>query len=154
MCCGQGSLQDRHKGELASALSHATMQYTCVALASCMSLMLVWVQVALGTYLGVHNREGPLLAHLAASLQRGRSCMTVPAGSRGNSTVCLLPCHRWNYCHDDQSCCTADYRLPMSLTTREQLERAGVAVLHQASYVAMLSSDCAASRVPHCSERA
>jgi len=91
------------------------------------------VQVALGTYLGVHNREGALLRHLAASLQRGRSCMRVPAGRNSTAAVCLLPCHRWNYCHDDQSCCTAGGRLPMALTAREQLERAGVAVLHQAS---------------------
>ena len=89
------------------------------------------VQVALGRYLGVHGRERALLGHLEASVRRGRSCLQVPTAGGGNGTVCLLPCHRWNYCHDDQSCCTSPRRLPLALTTREQLQRAGVAVLHQ-----------------------
>lgn len=58
--------------------------------------------MALGTYLGVHNRENALLGHLVAGLQHGRSCLRVPAAGGRNGTVCLLPCHRWNYCHDDQ----------------------------------------------------
>ena len=89
-------------------------------------------QVALGTYLGVHEREGALLGHLEAAVQRGRSCLAAPAAGGSVGAVCLLPCHRWNYCHDDQSCCTSPGRLPLELTSREQLERAGVAVLHQA----------------------
>lgn len=89
-------------------------------------------QVALGTYLGVHEREGALLRHLEAAVQRGRSCLAAPAAGGGAGALCLLPCHRWNYCHDDQSCCTSPARLPLDVTSREQLERAGVAVLHQA----------------------
>ncbi len=82
--------------------------------------------------MGVLNQEDALLGHLAASVQRGRSCLALPVAGGGTGTVCLLPCHRWNYCHDDQSCCTSPQRLPLGLTAREQLERAGTAVLHQA----------------------
>jgi hypothetical protein len=81
---------------------------------------------------GVLNQEAALLSHLAASVQRGRSCLALPVAGGGTGTVCLLPCHRWNYCHDDQSCCTSPQRLPLGLTAREHLERAGTAVLHQA----------------------
>ena len=92
------------------------------------------VQVALGNYLGVHGRERALLSHLEASVRHGRSYLQVQTAGGGNATVCLLPCHRWNYCHDDQSCCTSPWRLPLALTTREQLQRAGVAVLHQVAW--------------------
>ncbi|KAK9822241.1 hypothetical protein WJX81_005013 [Elliptochloris bilobata] len=91
-------------------------------------------QLALASYLGVLNNETALLRHLDAAISGGRSCLAVPVrGSGGSSTgtVCLLPCLRWNYCHDDQSCCTSPARLPLGLTSRAQLERAGTAVLHQ-----------------------
>ena len=77
------------------------------------------------------NREQALLGHLAASVRHGRSCLQLPVAGGAYGTVCLLPCLRWNYCHDDQSCCTSPLRLPLALTSRARLERAGTAVLHQ-----------------------
>lgn len=89
-------------------------------------------QLALASYLGVLNNEAALLGHLDAAIGGGRSCLAVPVAGGGAGAVCLLPCLRWNYCHDDQSCCTSPARLPLSLTSRGALERAGTAVLHQA----------------------
>ena len=77
------------------------------------------------------NNERALLGHLAASMRHGRSCLQLPVTGGASGTVCLLPCLRWNYCHDDQSCCTSPLRLPLALTSRARLERAGTAVLHQ-----------------------
>lgn len=89
-------------------------------------------QLALASYLGVLNNEAALLGHLDAAIGGGRSCLAVPLARGGAGAVCLLPCLRWNYCHDDQSCCTSPARLPLGLTSRGALERAGTAVLHQA----------------------
>ena len=89
-------------------------------------------QLALASYLGVLNNEAALLGHLDAAIGGGRSCLAVPVAGGGAGAVCLLPCLRWNYCHDDQSCCTSPGRLPLGLTSTGALERAGTAVLHQA----------------------
>ena len=89
-------------------------------------------QLALASYVGVLNNEAALLGHLDAAIGAGRSCLAVPLAGGGAGAVCLLPCLRWNYCHDDQSCCTSPGRLPLGLTSRGALERAGTAVLHQA----------------------
>ena len=90
-------------------------------------------QLALASYLGVLNNERALLSHLDAAIGGGRSCLAVPI-ARGRGTVCLLPCLRWNYCHDDQSCCRSSARLPLALTSRGALEPAPpcTTVLHQA----------------------
>ncbi len=46
----------------------------------------------------------------------------------GGRTVCLFTCMRYNYCHVDQSCCTDPARLPVSLTSFDDLAAARVKV--------------------------
>ena len=104
-------------------------------------------QLALASYLGVLNNEAALLGHLDAAIGGGRSCLAVPLARGGAGAVCLLPCHRWNYCHDDQSCCTSPGRLPLGLTSRGALERAGTAVLHQARAFGKAPADAQAAHV-------
>ena len=49
----------------------------------------------------------------------------------GGRTVCLFSCMRYNYCHVDQSCCTDPARLPLSLTSFDDLAAARVKVCLQ-----------------------
>jgi hypothetical protein len=82
------------------------------------------VQVALSNLVDIHNNGGEVLSRLNASVIEGRSCKLVA----GRHTVCFLPCMRYNYCHTDQSCCTDAHRLPVSLTTLDELMSARVKV--------------------------
>ncbi|CAL8466513.1 g6049 [Coccomyxa elongata] len=75
--------------------------------------------------LGFNDKPEKVLAHVNASVQDGRTCLQV-----GSSTVCLFTCMRYNYCHVDQSCCTDPARLPLSLTSFDDLSAARVKVLH------------------------
>lgn len=52
----------------------------------------------------------------------------------GGRTVCLFSCMRYNYCHVDQSCCTDPARLPLSLTSFDDLAAARVKVSFQRQF--------------------
>jgi hypothetical protein len=81
-------------------------------------------QVALSNLVGILNNGGEVLARVNGSVIDGRSCKLVA----GRHIVCFFPCMRYNYCHADQSCCTDPRRLPVSLTTLDELLGARVKV--------------------------
>jgi hypothetical protein len=85
------------------------------------------MQVALSGLVGVLNNGGEVLARVNASVQDGRSCKLVA----GRHAVCFFPCMRYNYCHHDQSCCTHPDRLPVSLTSLDELLGTRVKVRRQ-----------------------
>ena len=82
------------------------------------------VQVALSNLVDINNRAEEVLSRVNASVIEGRSCNLVA----GRHNVCFFPCMRYNYCHTDQSCCTDAKRLPVSLTTLDELMSARVKV--------------------------
>ncbi len=82
------------------------------------------MQVALSNLVSIHNNAEEVLSRVNASIVEGRSCKLVA----GRHRVCFFPCMRFNYCHADQSCCTDVGRLPVSLTTLEELMSARVKV--------------------------
>ena len=81
-------------------------------------------QVALSNLVGILNNGDEVLARVNGSVLDGRSCKLVA----GRHNVCFFPCMRYNYCHHDQSCCTDPRRLPVSLTTLDELLGARVKV--------------------------
>ena len=81
-------------------------------------------QVALSNLVGILHNGDEVLARVNGSVVDGRSCKRVA----GAHTVCFFPCMRYNYCHADQSCCTDPRRLPVSLTTLDELLGARVKV--------------------------
>lgn len=85
--------------------------------------MCACVQEVLIDILGFNDRPDRVLAHVNASVQDGRTCLQV-----GGRTVCLFTCMRYNYCHVDQSCCTDPARLPLALTSFDDLSAARVKV--------------------------
>ena len=82
------------------------------------------MQVALSKLASIHNNAGEVLSRVNTSIVEGRSCKLVA----GRHRVCFFPCMRFNYCHADQSCCTDARRLPVSLTTLNELMSARVKV--------------------------
>ncbi len=82
------------------------------------------MQVALSNLVGINNKGEEVLSRVNASVIEGRSCKLVA----GRHTVCFFPCMRYNYCHTDQSCCTDAKRLPVSLTTLDELMSARIKV--------------------------
>ena len=82
------------------------------------------MQVALSNLVDIHNNAEEVLSRVNSSVIEGRSCKLVA----GRHKVCFFPCMRYNYCHTDQSCCTDAKRLPVSLTTLDELMSARVKV--------------------------
>ena len=80
------------------------------------------MQVALSNLVSIHNNAEEVLSRVNASVVEGRSCKLVA----GRHRVCFFPCMRFNYCHAGQSCCTDAGRLPISLTTLNELMSARV----------------------------
>ena len=87
------------------------------------------MQVALSNLVDIHNNGEEVLSRVNTSVIEGRSCKLVA----GRHNVCFFPCMRYNYCHTDQSCCTDARRLPVSLTTLDELMSARVKVRLQCS---------------------
>ena len=87
------------------------------------------MQVALSNLVDIHNNGDEVLSRVNTSVIEGRSCKLVA----GRHNVCFFPCMRYNYCHTDQSCCTDARRLPVSLTTLDELMSARVKVRLQCS---------------------
>jgi hypothetical protein len=83
------------------------------------------LQVALSNLVAINYDEPQVLSRVKESVIDGRSCKLVG----GRHTVCFFPCMRYNYCHVDQSCCTDPNRLPVSLTTLDELMNARVKVI-------------------------
>lgn len=81
------------------------------------------MQEALTDLLGFDGNPEEVLSRVNASVQDGRSCKLV-----GGRSVCFFTCLRYNYCHVDQSCCTDPARLPLSLTSFDELSAARVKV--------------------------
>ena len=81
-------------------------------------------QVALSSLVGILDNGPEVLSRVNGSVIDGRSCKLVA----GRHSVCFFPCMRYNYCHADQSCCTDPRRLPVSLTTLDELMGARVKV--------------------------
>lgn len=79
--------------------------------------LLCLLQVALSGLVGILNNGAEVLSRVNASVIDGRSCKLVA----GRHNVCFFPCMRYNYCHHDQSCCTDPTRLPVSLTSLDEL---------------------------------
>ena len=73
--------------------------------------------MALSGLVGVLNNGAEVLSRVNASVVDGRSCKLVA----GRHAVCFFPCMRYNYCHHDQSCCTHPARLPVALTSLDEL---------------------------------
>ena len=84
------------------------------------------MQVALSNLVDIHNNGEEVLSRVNSSVIEGRSCKLVA----GRHRVCFFPCMCYNYCHTDQSCCTDAKRLPVSLTTLDELMSARVKVGH------------------------
>ena len=82
------------------------------------------MQVALSNLVSIHDNAEEVLSRVNTSIVEGRSCKLVA----GRHRVCFFPCMRFNYCHADQSCCTDAGRLPVSLTTLDELMSARVKV--------------------------
>ncbi|KAK9814423.1 hypothetical protein WJX72_005744 [[Myrmecia] bisecta] len=82
-------------------------------------------QIALGDYVELRNNERAVYATQTAAVREARACKQA-----GNSTVCFLTCLRYNYCHTDESCCTDAARLPISLQSFDELQRARPKMLH------------------------
>lgn len=80
--------------------------------------------MALSNLVSINYDEQQVLQRVNESVVDGRSCKLVG----GKHTVCFFPCMRYNYCHVDQSCCTDPNRLPVSLTTLDELMNTRVKV--------------------------
>ncbi|KAK9818436.1 hypothetical protein WJX72_012549 [[Myrmecia] bisecta] len=86
-------------------------------------------QIALAEYLQLRHAERAVYATHTAAVRDARACTRA-----GNATLCFLTCLRYNYCHMDESCSTNSARLPISLETFDQLERARPKILHFVGY--------------------
>eukprot|EP00884_Botryococcus_braunii_P010590 jgi/Botrbrau1/19532/Bobra.0035s0027.2 len=64
-------------------------------------------QEAIAEYCGVMNKREEVLAIGNEALAEGR-CMWSVDNNKYN--VCFFPCHRYNFCNCEQSCCTAPER--------------------------------------------
>jgi len=87
-------------------------------------LRLCTVQIVLADIMGMRDNGAEVFTRMNDSIVNGASCKLVG----GRHRVCLFTCLRYNYCHTDQSCCTDPMRLPISLTTYEDLMLARVKV--------------------------
>ena len=104
---------------------HQTWRHVCLCSCNLLSSSVgTFLQVALSNLVGINNRGAEVLSRVNASVVEGRSCKLVA----GRHNVCFFPCMRYNYCHTDQSCCTDAARLPVSLTTLDELMAARVKV--------------------------
>lgn len=76
--------------------------------------------MALGNLIGLRYNDEQLFTHYKSAV-RDRSSAKQVRGRHSVHSVRFLPCMRYNYCHAGQSCCTDPDRLPVSVTTEEEL---------------------------------
>ena len=91
-------------------------------------------QMAMAETLCVMNNRPAVLSLLDEAISQGSACTAVPdatAGAGNTFRVCFLPCHLYNYCNFDQSCCTDPRsRLPFSLDSVARLQQVRPKALH------------------------